>query len=137
MAKLNISILILFFLLFFVKKNNSIYMVLLILKLTLIASLMFLFSYTAFLSCSFTINLCCDSSQFFYGVCYFISRSLITFKYFNLPVQVIIFFLQFSAEEVSRFSQIECLNVSSKHAWEKESITVTFLAAKYLNSTCC
>lgn len=136
MAKLNITILILFFF-YSLLKNNSIYMVLLILKLTLIASLMFLFSYTAFLSCSFTINLCCDSSQFFYGVCYFISRSLITFKYFNLSVQVIIFFLQFSAEEVSRFTQIECLNVSSKHAWEKESVTVTYLAAKYLNSTCC
>ena len=135
MAKLNITILILFFF-YSLLKNNSIYMVLLILKLTLIASLMFLFSYTAFLSCSFTINLCCDSSQFFYGVC-FISRSLITFKYFNLSVQVIIFFLQFSAEEVSRFTQIECLNVSSKHAWEKESVTVTYLAAKYLNSTCC
>ena len=67
-------------------------MVLLILKLTLIASLIFLFSYTAFLSCSFTMYLCCDFAQFFYGVCYFISRSLITFKHFNLSVQVVTFF---------------------------------------------
>ena len=27
--------------------------------------------------------------------------------------------------------------IKDKHAWEKESVTVTFSAAKYLNSTCC
>lgn len=120
--KLNINILISFFPLFSCKKQYNLYG--------------FVYSKAYFNSISYVSILLYSFSElfiysvpvlwfctiFFNGVCYFISRSLITFKYFNLSVQVVTFFSSYCSgtEEVSRFSQIECLNVSSKHAWKKK-----------------